>query len=631
MKLNLPKNALKAFYVLLIACIFLPDSLKAQQWLQTRGPGGGDVIDMIEKNGSILVATGSGVFRSTDNGETWIASNTGLPPQGGATEYLAATTNNIYVTSFSGDLFRSADNGISWTNVPVDVGSLFILEMFASHDTLYFGLYGGGVVRSTNDGATFEFINNGFPASAYVVAFAQVGEYLFAGLSGNGGTVGIYRTSVNAINWTQMNTGFNATFSIGDITTKGTDLFVTTSGGLFRSTNLGNNWFEPLPGFTNFGALTVYHGDIYTGSGGDGVFKSSNDGASWTTPNAGLKPLTIFSLLPTSTGLFIGFERGVARTTNDAASWEMKIRGLTNTSVTSLYADGNRLYATTRTTNLGRSEGVFFTDDGGQNWNSLSAGLLPNPEAKVIIKSGSNLILGTTNNGIFIKRPADAGFIKPPGLPFTVAVDALVSIGNVVLAGTSGEGEMYRSIDYGETWTQSNTGFITSQVQQVYSLYAHNGAIYAGAFNALYKSVDLGQTWTNIYAGIYPGGSISGITSIGNDIYVVDDNNAGVYKSTNNGASWANINNTIGFNTIFTYNGVMYGGNDYGVYRSANNGITWTEFNEGLLFNKATRAFAILNGNLMLGTDQTAVWVEVLERFYRLRSPGLRLKRTMEL
>lgn len=613
MRLIFPLQLIKKSYLVLTFLFLIFTVTHAQQWVQTRGPGGGTVYDMLEKNGTILAATSLAVFRTTDNGDTWTRSITGLPPQGGATEYLAATTNNIFVAGFSGSVYKSADNGITWANMP-DAASLFILDIFASHDTLYLGLYGGGVARSVNEGVTFELINTGFPASAYVVSFAQVGQYLFAGLSGNGGTVGIYRTPVNAINWTQMNNGFNSTFSIGDIATKGPDLFALTSGGLFRSTDLGNTWFQPLPGFNDFGGhLTVYNGDIYTTPDGGSVLKSINDGASWTPASAGLKPLSAFSYLAGSNGLFVGYERGIARTTNNAVSWDLKTRGLTNTSVTSLFADGNRLYATTRTTNLGRSEGVFFTDDGGQNWTPLNGGLLPNPEGKVIIKSGNNIILGTLNNGLFIKRPADAGFSKPPaGVSSTAIVQALISSGPVVLAGVAGEGEIYRSTDYGETWTQSNAGFRNDQEDQVYSLYNHNGVMYAGAFNALYKSTDLGLTWTNSYTGIYPGAVISGITSLGNDLYAVDNYTNGIYKSTNNGASWFNVNNglpsIIKFNAIIAFNGILYAASDYGIYRSTDNGSNWADYNSGLLFQKASLSMAILNNNLFLGTDQTAVW-----------------------
>jgi photosystem II stability/assembly factor-like uncharacterized protein len=579
----------------------------SQSWVQTKGPGGGSVIDMVEKNGTLLAATLGGVFRSTDNGTTWSRSHNGIP-EGGFMTCFATTPTYIYAAGWSEGLFRSSDNGVSWTSVPINLSSIFILELHCIGEDIYVGCEGAGVVRSINGGASFQFVNTGFPASANVVAFAQAGSYLYAGLAGNGGSVGIYRTPINSINWTQKFVG-----GIGDIAVKGMDLFITSSLGLFRSTDMGDTWTEPLPGFNDFGGLlTVYQGDVFTAKDGVGVFKSVNDGASWTAANTGLKPLSVFAYLPAATGLYIGFERGIARTTDNAASWDLKSRGLTNTSITSLLADGNRLYATARTINAGSSDGVFYTDDGGQNWTSLGQGLLPNPQATCIRKSGNNLILATSNFGLYIKRPIDAGFVRPSGIPASTIVNTLLTSGQYVLAGTSGDGELYRSSDYGLTWIQSNTGFNNSQTDQVYSLYDKAGVWYAGAFNALYKSVDFGLTWTSSSSGIYPGADITGITSLGNDLYAVDDHNLGIYKSTNNGASWFNVNNgippIIKFNTIFSDNATLYAGSDFGVYRSINNGASWAEYNAGLLPKRAATSFAKLGSALVLGTDETAVW-----------------------
>src|SRR5258705_10206387 len=49
-------------------------------WMQTNGPQGGDGIALASNSiGHVFVGTqGGGVFRSTDNGETWAGINNGL-------------------------------------------------------------------------------------------------------------------------------------------------------------------------------------------------------------------------------------------------------------------------------------------------------------------------------------------------------------------------------------------------------------------------------------------------------------------------------------------------------------------------------------------------------------------------
>ncbi|MEO6490789.1 MAG: T9SS type A sorting domain-containing protein [Ferruginibacter sp.] len=602
--------------ILLVFLLAAPYCSISQQWIQTKGPGGGKVIDMIEKNGSILAATYGGIFRSTNNGDTWARSHTGFP-DGGFPSSFATIDNVIYASSQASGVYLSSDNGITWNSVPGS--NYYNLKIFASHDTLYLGSEGGGVLRSINNGP-FQPVNTGLPATSNVNSFAQVGQYLFIGLRGNGGSVGIYRSLVNSsISWTQMNTGLIDFPSIIDLKTKGADLFVTAQSfndaGLFRSTNLGANWFSVSPPSDPFFSyLTIYQGDIYGGTFGSGVYKSINDGADWTVVNSGLKPLTVWTFLPGSNGLFVGFERGLARTTNNAASWELKNRGLTNTSATSLYSAGDTLFSTTQTAGMGDSDGLFFTTDGGQNWTPMDKGLFPSPQGNAFVKSENINIIGTGNEGIFIKRPTDTAFLHPVGVPTVLIVFALFSNSQVVLAGVNGSGELYRSVDNGVTWNQSNTGFNGSQGDdQVYCFYEKAGVIFAGAFNAIYKSTDQGLTWTNSNAGIYSGTVIKGITGMGNDLYAVGGFNRRIYKSTDNGATWLGTNNglplIIDFNAIIAANGILYAGSDLGIYRSIDNGGNWQEFNDGLLsFTRKVLSFAIHNNQVYVGTDETAVW-----------------------
>ena len=64
-------------------------------------------------------------------------------------------------------------------------------------------------------------------------------------------------------------------------------------GGMFRSTDNGDSWTEQNNGFNAFDANAVTfnsHGDVFASAAG-GVFRSTNDGDTWTDVGTGLIPV----------------------------------------------------------------------------------------------------------------------------------------------------------------------------------------------------------------------------------------------------------------------------------------------------------------------------------------------------
>jgi photosystem II stability/assembly factor-like uncharacterized protein len=62
----------------------------------------------------IYAATGKGLFRSMDGGETWVAMTS---PGANAVALASAPSGTLYVMDAAGRLFQSADQGKTWTPV----------------------------------------------------------------------------------------------------------------------------------------------------------------------------------------------------------------------------------------------------------------------------------------------------------------------------------------------------------------------------------------------------------------------------------------------------------------------------------------------------------------------------------
>ena len=105
------------------------------QWMPTNGPYCRGVSTFAVLDSNIFAGTGSGVFRSTDNGFTWTAVNNGLTDS--MVMSLAVSGTSVFAGTEKG-VFRSMDNGENW--VPVnnglkDADSGLIITTLCTHGT----------------------------------------------------------------------------------------------------------------------------------------------------------------------------------------------------------------------------------------------------------------------------------------------------------------------------------------------------------------------------------------------------------------------------------------------------------------------------------------------------------------
>lgn len=263
----------------------MPSEPDNDQWVQTNGPYGVDAVCLAVSGTNLFAGCGgAGVFRSTDNGTTWTAVNAGLTPGSITTYYVVAL----------------AESGAN----------------------LLVGTLGAGVFLSTNNGTNWRAANSGLPADAEVYSFAVSpngagGTNLFAGASG------VFLSTDNGTSWTAVNSGLTNTAVIS-LAASGDHLFAGLyRGGVFLSTNSGTSWSPTGPGLpadTGVSCLAVIGTNVFAATYGAGVFRSTNNGTSWTAANLGLPSSTLFFVV-SGTSLFAASTGGVFRSTNNGTSW----------------------------------------------------------------------------------------------------------------------------------------------------------------------------------------------------------------------------------------------------------------------------------------------------------------------
>lgn len=282
-------------------------------------------------NGNVLIAGAyppgpssvAFIFRSTDNGTTWMRRDSihlynhdpshplWLHPS--FTFFVDGTTFWGGVGSaITGDIFRSTDNGLTWSDKGInwpesnDFGSKDINSFCEMNGEIFAGTF-LGVFRSTDHGTTWKAVNTGLTWP--VEALTAAGPSIFAATEGEG----IYRSDDAGLNWTTVNTT-NLDFQC--LATIGTDVFAgafpfasDTTGSLFVSTDNGANWIAVNNGLTEHtvSVLIANGTTLYAGTN-SGTFLSTNEGANWTFVSTGSESdsMGVLSLAISSTDLVVG-------------------------------------------------------------------------------------------------------------------------------------------------------------------------------------------------------------------------------------------------------------------------------------------------------------------------------------
>ena len=107
------------------------------------------------------------LYRSTDNGETWILANV---PQANSLAF-SPIAGTVFVASFDGTVRRSTNNGQTWTSTSLQGISNFFLPLWFGGNSIFaFNSTQGNVAffRSTDNGENWENLNAPFKNWNYI-------------------------------------------------------------------------------------------------------------------------------------------------------------------------------------------------------------------------------------------------------------------------------------------------------------------------------------------------------------------------------------------------------------------------------------------------------------------------------
>ncbi|MCP5154788.1 MAG: hypothetical protein H6983_11515 [Ectothiorhodospiraceae bacterium] len=409
-----------------------------------------------------LAATPSGLHRTTDGGETWVAM---VGPVTGSADLLAisssASGRRLLAGRAGQGIHRSVDDGESWTALDDGSGTLEAVRLTTDPTDTDADIYiaqgfsarrlrvlragastwadlGAGLGNHTVHGVVV-----GPPEPGYCFTDAPVhylatdGGGVMKSCSGNGGwhrpsgdplTGGIAQVAVHP-----------KPIVVGGVV-QPSALFAVRFFSVYTSVDFGRHWSQSnvtapgcgaLPPVWQLAADPVDPDRWYAGTT-VGLFRSDNGGVSWRCDATGIgladvKGLGVDPAVPGT--VFAGGLDAIYRSTNHGATWSKVL----DFAATGWFDWRNFAFdssASPTTVYAGSAAGLARSDDAGLTWQTL-----PLPKAMRVAglatdaaRPGTVVVAGTTQGRVRVYESADRGTtwhdVTPPGVQTSAAGEA---------------------------------------------------------------------------------------------------------------------------------------------------------------------------------------------------------------
>ena len=637
-RLATPASGQGSSYQTYLPLIFSPPEPPA--WV---GPYGGHISAAAAHSGVVYVGTwGSGIYKSTDGGATWVPKNAGLgnryigalaiDPENYQIAYAGTRGNGIYKTLDGGETWFPANNGIeAYRQVyaiaidPHDGENILAGTRSIRPDEVHPPWY-GIVYRSTDQGNSWiptltDVGGSGQRDWAYALAISNQNPRLVYAATHEHY---IYRSENFGKRWEAAGSG------ISDYSTRGVVVnplsaepyvlvYAATwiDGDIFRSNNGGDSWFftGSAAADTHILSLSIDPGGniIYaaTFSGTGGILRTTDGGNTWQSSGLEGMDVPVVAIDAKNSNVVYGGTngQGVFKSTDYGATWSPRQNGLHATNVSDLVvSSGNtqELFASAH------DLGVQRTTDGGVTWSTLGSGIEAadildlasppdNPSILYALTSDAGLYrcdLDDTANACWasVRTNFPLAAYRPPALaphyPFPTVPfpDDGLPLAPASTAGTPALQEMvfapanpqtaylatygagvYKSLDGGAHWSAAGLGG-----QAIVSLAVSTGdenQLYAASDTNIWHSADGGTTWEDT---AFSGAEVSALAlDDAGTLYAGTSN--GIYRYQSGG--WAHLALTgvpvIELSLHPDKPGWLYAGTRDGLRISRNGGITW--------------------------------------------------------
>lgn len=407
-----------------------------------------NIYDMIIlSNNRIITLTDSKIYYSDDTGSTWIE----LPGYYAFFRYIAAAPNGyLYISNILNQgVMRSTDNGESWESVNNGLNSLACGSIIANDigEILVGSFLGHGIFKSGNNGDSWYTVNNGLTNTMITsIKISDNGEIYAGGNSGvhfsddNGSTwtnlwnhewhreefvndvefIGpdkviiatdksyVLKLTIGSDEWESLQTGFKSNAKVKCLLNINDEVLLagTDGDGVFRSTDEGGTWTSTTVNWRVNDIVKEPNGDILATSGYH-IYRSTDNGITWSNEYLSYGgTMMIYKIAVNSSGdIFLATQIGIYRSSDSGitfdivADWPFAEGGWSIAEVFDIVINElDHIYA-----GVGRGDsfGVYVSYDNGNTWAKAGSGLEGYSVRSLALSPNGELFAGTYINGVY--------------------------------------------------------------------------------------------------------------------------------------------------------------------------------------------------------------------------------------
>ena len=354
--------------------------MTGQSWFLVGGATSSNVNDIFftdAQNGSLVLELGK-IYSTTNGGVNWVQTFS-APLSGRA---LCFINGKGFMTAAGGRIFRSMNNGASWsavvnnsiTNINgLSVPAPSVLYMIAEDRLVYKSIDGGNSFSQTGAPVNMSFTNN--------IEFADENTGIIVGSVPN-----LKRTTDGGATWNTIDPGTNIDLYGAKFMNSTTGFITGDLGVVYKTTNAGLNWSSVSTGTSNT-FNSVWFIDESTGFVGginQKMFRTVNGGLNWSQVTGITSSVNDICFTDAGTGFAACSFGLVFRTTNGGVNWQPQQNGF--------FAHNSVTFVNSTTGYTSTDEGIVYkTTNAGLNWNTENR-INQNPLKRIRVCLGNNII-----------------------------------------------------------------------------------------------------------------------------------------------------------------------------------------------------------------------------------------------